>query len=90
MSSPTGTPDSLLIIESLRRHVRLKDGLEFSNVDSDFHSGCDRENVYFVLLGQLIAGKNEFWFAFISFMILLGPYSAKVGNEYSFEFSLPP
>ncbi len=43
-SSP-GAADALLIVEALRRHVGLIDGLQGADVDADLHGGGHRQHV---------------------------------------------
>src|ERR1039458_5034813 len=43
--TPAGSSNSLLTVESLRRHIRLKRRLERANIDTNFHRGRDRESV---------------------------------------------
>src|SRR5262249_54857184 len=41
----SGSAHSLLVVESLRRHVCLKDCLKWSDVDAHFHGGGHREKI---------------------------------------------
>jgi hypothetical protein len=45
LSTATCSPHSLLVVESLRRHVRLQNRLQRSNVNANFHGGCDHEHL---------------------------------------------
>jgi hypothetical protein len=39
LSTPAGTTNTLLVVESLRRHIRLEHNLERPNINTDFHRG---------------------------------------------------
>ena len=41
LAAAASAPNSLLIVESHRRHVREHHSLETTNVDADFHRGRD-------------------------------------------------
>jgi hypothetical protein len=44
LATPTGSPNPLLVVEPLRRHVRLQNRLQGSNVDAHFHGGGDHQH----------------------------------------------
>src|SRR5262249_7991818 len=47
LSAPAGAADTLLVVKTLGRHVRLIHALQGPNVNPDLHRRCNREHVDF-------------------------------------------
>src|SRR5207245_4424503 len=52
LASSTRTADSLLVVETLRRHVCLENGLERANIYTDLHRRSHRQEVDDLSLSQ--------------------------------------
>jgi hypothetical protein len=45
LAAPASPANTLLVIESHRRHIRQHDSLQVANIDTNFHGGCHTEQI---------------------------------------------